>query len=39
MRMLQAAEGLPINVGFLGKGNGSLPQAARASRSGPAPAA
>jgi urease subunit alpha len=26
-RMLQAAEGLPINVGFLGKGNGSLPNA------------
>ena len=25
MRMLQAAEGLPINVGFLGKGNSSLP--------------
>jgi urease alpha subunit len=25
MRMLQAAEGLPINIGFLGKGNGSLP--------------
>src|SRR5437899_3015642 len=24
-RMLQAAEGLPINVGFTGKGNGSLP--------------
>src|SRR5947199_5505689 len=24
-RMLQAAEGLPINLGFLGKGNGSLP--------------
>src|SRR5918912_3296743 len=23
--MLQAAEGLPINLGFLGKGNGSLP--------------
>ena len=26
-RMLQAAEGLPMNVGFLGKGNASLPQA------------
>jgi urease alpha subunit len=26
MRMLQAAEGLPINLGFLGKGNGSLPE-------------
>ncbi|WP_133510338.1 urease subunit alpha [Candidatus Thiosymbion oneisti] len=26
-RMLQAAEGLPINLGFLGKGNASLPQA------------
>ncbi len=25
MRMLQAFEGLPINVGILGKGNGSLP--------------
>src|SRR5438874_1096017 len=25
-RMLQAAEGLPINLGFLGKGNGSLPR-------------
>ena len=25
MRMLQAFEGLPINVGVLGKGNGSLP--------------
>jgi urease subunit alpha len=24
-RMLQAAEGLPINLGFLGKGNSSLP--------------
>jgi len=24
-RMLQAAEGFPINLGFLGKGNGSLP--------------
>jgi urease subunit alpha len=26
MRMLQAAEGLPVNLGFLGKGNGSLPE-------------
>jgi urease subunit alpha len=26
MRMLQAFEGLPINVGILGKGNSSLPQ-------------
>ena len=26
MRMLQAAEGLPINLGFLGKGNSSLPE-------------
>jgi len=26
MRMLQAFEGLPINVGILGKGNGSLPK-------------
>src|ERR1700688_3758598 len=26
-RMLQAAEGLPINLGFLGKGNSSLPGA------------
>ncbi|MDX2038435.1 MAG: urease subunit alpha [Isosphaeraceae bacterium] len=26
MRMLQAFEGLPINVGVLGKGNGSLPE-------------
>ncbi len=25
-RMLQAAEGLPMNLGFLGKGNGSLPE-------------
>ncbi|HZZ81196.1 MAG TPA: urease subunit alpha [Gemmataceae bacterium] len=25
MRMLQAAEGFPINLGFTGKGNGSLP--------------
>ena len=26
MRMLQAFEGLPINVGVMGKGNGSLPK-------------
>ena len=26
MRMLQAAEGLPVNLGFLGKGNSSLPE-------------
>jgi urease subunit alpha len=26
-RMLQAAESLPVNLGFLGKGNGSLPNA------------
>ncbi len=26
-RMLQAAEGLPVNLGFLGKGNASLPSA------------
>jgi urease subunit alpha len=26
-RMLQAAEGFPVNLGFLGKGNGSLPGA------------
>ena len=26
-RMLQAAEGLPINLGFMGKGNASLPAA------------
>jgi urease subunit alpha len=26
MRMLQAAEGLPVNLGFLGKGNNSLPE-------------
>jgi len=26
-RMLQAAEGLPVNLGFLGKGNASLPEA------------
>jgi urease subunit alpha len=28
-RMLQAAEAYPMNLGFLGKGNGSLPQALR----------
>ena len=28
-RMLQAAEAYPINLGFLGKGNGSLPQPLR----------
>ena len=28
-RMLQAAEGLPVNLGFLGKGNASLPHALR----------
>jgi urease subunit alpha len=27
MRMLQAAEGLPMNLGFFGKGNASQPQA------------
>ena len=26
-RMLEAAEGLPVNLGFLGKGNASLPEA------------
>lgn len=26
-QMLKAAEGLPMNLGFLGKGNGSLPEA------------
>jgi urease subunit alpha len=29
MRMLQAFEGLPINVGLLGKGNGSMPKPLR----------
>jgi len=29
MRMLQAAEGLPVNLGFMGKGNGSLAQPLR----------
>ena len=28
-RMLEAAEGLPVNLGFLGKGNASLPEALR----------
>ncbi len=28
-RMLQAADGLPMNIGFLGKGNASLPDALR----------
>jgi len=28
-RMLQAAEGLPMNIGFLGKGNASRPEALR----------
>src|SRR3546814_6819178 len=27
MRMLQAAEAFPMNIGFLGKGNASLPDA------------
>src|SRR6202453_3726968 len=30
MRMLQAFEGLPINVGILGKGNGSMPKPLKA---------
>ncbi|NGX58185.1 MAG: Urease subunit alpha 1 [Chlamydiae bacterium] len=29
MRMLQAAEGLPMNLGFYGKGNSSLPEGLR----------
>jgi urease subunit alpha len=37
-RMLQAADGFPMNLGFLGKGNASLPQPL-ASRSRPAPSA
>ncbi len=37
-RMLQAAEGLPINIGFLGKGNSSLPGAWK-SKSRPVPVA
>ncbi len=28
-RMLEAAEGLPMNLGFMGKGNASLPEALR----------
>ncbi len=36
-RMLQAADAFPMNIGFLGKGNASLPEAAGASRSRPAP--
>ena len=31
-RMLEAAEGFPVNLGFLGKGNSSLPEWTRASR-------
>lgn len=31
-RMLQAADTLPVNIGLLGKGNGSNPDAARADR-------
>ena len=38
-RMLQAAEALPINLGFLGKGNASRPERAASSRSRPARAA
>jgi urease subunit alpha len=38
MRMLQAAEGFPMNLGFVGKGNASRP-APLESRSWPAPAA
>jgi urease subunit alpha len=37
-RMLQAADAFPMNLGFLGKGNASLPQACT-SRSAPAPSA
>jgi urease subunit alpha len=37
-RMLQAADAFPMNLGFLGKGNASLPQPL-ASRSRPAPSA
>ena len=37
-RMLQAAEGLPVNLGFFGKGNASPSAGAGASRSRPAPA-
>jgi urease subunit alpha len=34
--MLQAADSLPVNIGLLGKGNGSKPDARCASRSRPA---
>jgi urease subunit alpha len=37
-RMLQAADAFPMNLGFLGKGNASLPRRC-ASRSRPAPSA
>jgi urease subunit alpha len=36
--MLQAADAFPMNLGFLGKGNASRPEALR-SRSRPAPSA
>jgi urease alpha subunit len=36
--MLEAADAFPMNLGFLGKGNASLPEAC-ASRSRPAPSA
>jgi urease subunit alpha len=36
--MLQAAEGLPMNLGFFGKGNTSQPGRLKSSRSRPAPA-
>ncbi len=36
-RMLQAVEELPINIGLLGKGNASLPEATARSRSAPVP--
>ena len=39
MRMLQAFEGLPINVGILGKGNGSLAKPLVRPDRGRAPAA
>ena len=35
-RMLQAADAFPMNLGFLGKGNASLPERAATSRSRPA---
>ena len=38
-RMLQAAEGLPMNLGFLGKGNAALPAALDRAGRAPAPAA